>query len=517
MKIIATSFTPEQLLILAPSLALIFISLIFYLKNKFSIALVFLMLGAFGLRLFMTVLDPFLNEWDERYHALVAKNMMLHPFTPTLWPKAILPYDYKEWCCNFYWVHKQPLFMWQMALSMKIFGVNEVAMRLPSAVMNTLQVGLTYRLGTLVHDRRLGFIAAFLLTFSYFALEQVSGSMGREHNDVAFYFYLTASFWALAEYLQKPKSVYLIGIGVFSGLAILNKWLVGLLVYAGWFLGVLLSRAGFWQQVKKMVIAGFITVAVFLPWQLYIFTKFPLESAHEFSFNRRHIWEVLDGHSGDRWYYFTNNYILYGEWSWIFILLGILLFAIKIKNSILKFALPAATIVLYIFFTIAKTKFVSFVFVASFVFIFLGMVLWMLQEQLSKLPAKIGKPVMLILLVLAGFYTFRHRRIESYHARNQPNYFEYGPQRVDRIRDAQILRRLSKELPADYLIFNTTQPIEVMFYTNNIAYFWLGPEDYNRLKKEGYRMAAMKTPNHPIPFYLEQDTSVRILDPGLKN
>ena len=517
MKIIATSFATQQLLILTPSLILILISLVFYLKNKISIAVVFLILGALGLRLFMTVLDPFLNEWDERYHALVAKNMMQHPFTPTLWPKAILPYDYKEWCCNYYWVHKQPLFMWQMALSMKIFGVNEVAMRLPSAILNTLQVLLTFRIGSLLYNKKLGYLAAFLITFSYFGLEQVSGSMGREHNDVAFYCYLTASFWALAEFLQKPKSIYLIGIGVFSGLAVLNKWLVGLLVYAGWFWGALLSRKNYWFHLQKMILAGFITVLVFLPWQLYIFAKFPLESAYEFAFNRRHIWEVLDGHGGDTWYYFTNNYILYGEWSWVFILTGMTFFITKIKSSVFKLAIIPALITIYAFFTIAKTKFVSFVFISVFVFIFLAMILLVVENALLKYIPKFSKASLLILLILAGFYTFRHWEIESYHARSQPNYFGYGPERKGRIRDAQTLRNLGKQLPSDYLIFNTTQPIEVMFYTNNIAYFWLGPEDYRKLKKEGYRMAAMKTPDHPIPYYLEQDTCVRILDLGLKN
>lgn len=517
-NIIHTSFSKEQLSILIPSLVFIFLSILFYAQKRQNLAITFLMIGALGIRLFMIVLDPFLNEWDERYHALVAKNMIHHLFVPTLWPEPILSYDYKEWCCNYYWVHKQPLFMWQMAISMKIFGVNEIAMRLPSALMNTLQVFLTYRIATLLHDKRMGYLAAFLFTFGYYGLEQVSGSMGREHNDVAFLFYLTASFWALAEYLKKPKLIFVMLIGLFSGAAILNKWLVGLLVYAGWFLGLIIYKKDYLFNIKNMAISLIVTVLTFLPWQIYIFNRFPLESQHELTYNGKHITEVLDGHGGDFWYYFKNNYILYGAWSWIFILLGVSLFIFKIKNSILKHAILLSTIILYLFFTFVKTKFVSFVYVASFIYIFMSIILYVLEDvSINHLPKGIAKLSTVIFIILAGVYTFHHWKIESYHTRNKPNYFAYGPERINRIHDAAILKKLKNEIDPSYLIFNTTQPIEVMFYTNNIAYFWLGPEDYHKLKEKGYKMAAMVNKDHPIPYYLEQDSTVLILDLGLKN
>lgn len=137
--------------------------------------------------------------------------------------------------------------------------------------------------------------------------------------------------------------------------------------------------------------------------------------------------------------------------------------------------------------------------------------------SINHLPKGIAKFITVIFIILAGFYTFRHWKIESYHARNKPNYFAYGPERINRIHDAAILKKLKNEIDPSYLIFNTTQPIEVMFYTDNIAYFWLGPEDYHRLKEKGYKMAAMVNKDHPIPYYLEQDSTVLILDLGLKN
>src|SRR4051812_1318969 len=85
-----------------------------------------------ALRCYMAGLDPFLHEWDECFHALVARNMMDHPLVPMLRKGQLLPYDYQQWVGNTVWLHKQPLFLWQMALSMKLFGVSEFALRLPS-------------------------------------------------------------------------------------------------------------------------------------------------------------------------------------------------------------------------------------------------------------------------------------------------------------------------------------------------------------------------------------------------
>src|SRR5690606_28721971 len=90
-------------------------------------------------------------DWDERFHALVARNMMDEPFRPMLKTSALLPHeDYTAWCCNHIWLHKQPLFMWQMALSMKVFGVSEPALRLPSVIMGALMILLLYRITVLV-------------------------------------------------------------------------------------------------------------------------------------------------------------------------------------------------------------------------------------------------------------------------------------------------------------------------------------------------------------------------------
>ncbi|MBP7399885.1 MAG: hypothetical protein KA954_09890, partial [Chitinophagales bacterium] len=89
-------------------------------KNFYTYLILFF--GALGIRILFNSFFPYLHDWDERFHALVAKNMMTHPFTPMLRANPVLPYDETSWTDGHIWLHKQPLFLWQMALSMKIFG-----------------------------------------------------------------------------------------------------------------------------------------------------------------------------------------------------------------------------------------------------------------------------------------------------------------------------------------------------------------------------------------------------------
>ncbi|HMG14269.1 MAG TPA: hypothetical protein VK590_02410 [Saprospiraceae bacterium] len=105
----------------------------FAAKDNYKLALLLLIIAGLALRIY-TATDLFLHDWDERYHALVAKNLIQHPLLPTLYDNPVLAYDYKSWSSNHIWLHKQPLPLWMMAFSMYLFGVNEIALRIPSII-----------------------------------------------------------------------------------------------------------------------------------------------------------------------------------------------------------------------------------------------------------------------------------------------------------------------------------------------------------------------------------------------
>ena len=56
-------------------------------NNQLNLALILTILGGLILRIY-SASDLFLHSWDERYHALVAKNLLQHPLLPTLYLAA---------------------------------------------------------------------------------------------------------------------------------------------------------------------------------------------------------------------------------------------------------------------------------------------------------------------------------------------------------------------------------------------------------------------------------------------
>ena len=144
--------------------------------------------------LFSFTKKKYIHDWDERFHALVAKNMMAHPFRPTLIAHPVLDYNVADWANNHVWVHKQPVFLWQMALSMNLFGVSPFAVRLPSAILGVFMIYFVYDIGRKWLKRDdVAYIGAFLATFSYYALELTSGWRSLEHNDLVFTVYMTVA------------------------------------------------------------------------------------------------------------------------------------------------------------------------------------------------------------------------------------------------------------------------------------------------------------------------------------
>ncbi len=132
-----------------------FFSFYFYRKGEtvWSLCSILVLGGLFRI---YTGWDGYLHVWDERYHALVAKNMMEHPFQPMLYNNPVLPYDFRAWCCNHIWLNKPPLPFWLMSGSMSLFGVNLFALRLPSFLLSILGIYLTYRIGASLFSKKRG-------------------------------------------------------------------------------------------------------------------------------------------------------------------------------------------------------------------------------------------------------------------------------------------------------------------------------------------------------------------------
>lgn len=468
----------------------------------------------------MISLDDFLHNWDERYHALVAKNMMENPFSPMLRVQPILDYDYKAWCCNHIWLHKQPLFLWQMAISMKIFGVNTIALRLPSALMSALLVFPVFRIGSLVFSRQIGYIAAVLTAFSYYQSELVSGSFGMDHNDMAFCFYVMMSIWAFYEFCQNRKDwKWLVFIGLFSGLAILTKWLTGLLVYSGWgmliFLDLIKNRKIEFNAVKDLLSALFLTCIIFIPWQIYTNNEFPEESRHEMAYNTKHVWEAVEGHTGNVFFYLNKMDFHYGYGYYILIIAGLLLSLKYLKRreygSLLTFIL-----VPFLFFSIiVQTKLPSYTFFISPLLLLISALTF--SVILNNIPSKLLKSLFLIVIALI---CLRIPEIKRLRQENRTDFVILSSNKDHKLHNTSIYKKLDTLVPEEYVVFNckSMEDVEAMFYSSRNVYSWtMTEEQYNGLKSKGVKIAAFKEhSDQGLPEFLKNDPEVLIIQEELK-
>ncbi len=401
-----------EVLFLLLSIILLGFSLWRFHKGRAG-ALLFLILSAFCIRVTFALLDQILNSWDESFHAVVAKNFTRHWFLPTLYDDPLIRITTVWTECNL-WLHKQPLFLWQMAVSIKLFGTSVFAARFPSVIMSAIQVYFIYFIGKKAVSEKVGYYSALLYAFAYFPLALVSGVASNDHNDLAFVFYICASVWAWFKYTEHKQWKWAMVIGLFSGMAILVKWLPGLLVFSGWGLTILFNKEDRKDMGNylKLIISVMICCLVFLPWQFYIFKMYPLLAEYEYELVSKHFTEVVELHGGPWYFYFqTMKYLypLYKDIGSIIIAISIVLLYLRIKNVNYRIFVFSCLIITYLFFSIAATKMITFTFIASpFIFLALGNAMNLALEKLDEYGYKRIQYLLVFLVMILFFNIPQH-------------------------------------------------------------------------------------------------------------
>ncbi len=503
---------------------------LFQIEKK-SLSLLFVFLFSLFLGLHVIHLEPFLNLWDEQFHALVAKNMMTNPLKPTLFSDPVLPYSPTMWAGNHVWLHKQPLFLWQMALSLKLFGLNEVAVRVPSIIMISFSAIMIYRIGKISINETVGFYGAILFASLHYILELSTGYHSTDHNDIAFLFYVTASFWAWFEYQNKPSIYWVIAIGVFSGCAILVKWLVGLLIYAVWFftLGSENKKNYFKLKTYKPILLAFvITLIVFVPWQLYILSAFNVEATHELRLNSEHFFKPIEGHGGDVWYHFKVMKQIYdfGDYdskimkyiiSYIgdivpyIIFVGWIFLIWKVKDTKYKVALFSPVVIVYLFFSIASTKMDSFCLIVSPILI-LGIANF-IYTIISWIKSKVKfKPLMfvftLILIPYLSIVFINFPRLKYNHCVRS----EWSARKALNMGVMNVIKKVEHLSGKNYVIYVPEERlfanIPLMFYLDCVSYSGIPSQELiDEIKKKKYSIAIVS--NVELPSYILDDSEIQ--------
>jgi len=520
----ATAFSRTQVFPFGLACLFILVSIIlFQMREDKRPSLFLLLAGSFCLRLFASLISEHLHLWDEQFHALVAKNMMSDPFAPKLYAHPVKPYHPLSWTTGHIWLHKQPLFLWQMAGSMKLFGAQVWAMRLPSVLMSTLLTGLIYRVGSLSLNKTAAYYAALLFAFGHFALELTAGAVHTDHNDLAFVFYVSASIWAWTEYEVSPHPRRRLGwvmlIGLMVGAAILTKWLTGLLVFSGWGLSILAvaERRRHWPHYRDLALALLLALLIALPWQIYILEAFPEVSRHEFAYNGKHFFTVVEGHGGNFWWHFRKMYDLYGI-PFVAVALCLVIFVRTIASRVFKVAFMAMILVVYLFFSLAATKMLAFTFsLAMLMYLALGAGLQFCFNLVILNPKVAPQKhyTMLyhtvVLLLISGFNV----DVEAMRERHTAWKTDAYTAQYHRIASVSAMKSWSENglLGPRHVLFNCREhdAVPIMFF-NDLQAAYPGvpsPQEVENLRVRGYKVAVLD--NFQLPHYLLNDPNIFII------
>ncbi len=204
---------------------------------------------------------PVLFTPDEGRYAEIAREMLVtHQY--------IVPH-----LDGIIYFEKPPMIYWLTALSLKLFGLNDWAARLPNPVLSLIGIWMSYVVCRIVFQKRS--LALWGAIISGTSLLYLGGA--RYLNlDAGVAFFLNAtmlSFWASMQYSKKSfqGNLWLLVAFIFSGLAVMTKGLIGI-VFPMMIIGlwsIFLSR---WDVLRDIrLYLGLIVVAIIsVPWVIMV-------------------------------------------------------------------------------------------------------------------------------------------------------------------------------------------------------------------------------------------------------
>jgi 4-amino-4-deoxy-L-arabinose transferase len=334
-----------------------------------------------------------------------------------------------------------------------------------------------------------GYLAAFFIAVNGLLLELVGGRMATDHVDVFFMFFVLLAILFAVLFSQSRHYLWNLACAVSVGLAILCKWLPALIVLPVW-LSLVLHYGMSWKKVwvQGAVLIIVITVIV-VPWQWYIYTKFPLEAAWESHYNVLHLLKDLE-HTGKPWYYYADVLrVSYGELIYI-PLIWILYMSFKNRFDGRIWALLVWGFIPSIFFSFSATKLQGYtLFSAGALFLITALFIDALlrKELISRLNWLRTGFVVVMLLLPVRYCIERLKPFQS---------IEDMPQWQENIvRFSHRIEGVDK-----VVVFNTGHPIEYMFHTDVTAYRRL-PNDkvLDSLESIGYSIYIGSEEGLPTP------------------
>ncbi|TSC96395.1 MAG: hypothetical protein Athens101426_400 [Parcubacteria group bacterium Athens1014_26] len=207
--------------------------------------------------------------------------------TPLEWYEPNIPF----WT-RFSFHDHPPLVFLTESISMKIFGENNFAFRLPSALLGIASVYLIYLIGTYIFSGNIGLLAAAILGIT---LNNVYISRVGMQESYVIFFILLACYLFLKAF---DKEKYFIWAGVAAGLGFLAKYNTFILIpiFATYLL--LFKRSYIFN--KKLWLGIFLSLVIFSPVIIYNIGLYRASGHFDFQFSyifgqHPEVWQATPG------------------------------------------------------------------------------------------------------------------------------------------------------------------------------------------------------------------------------
>ena len=308
------------------------------MNKKIIILLVVLLFGAIFLSLFALGKWSLMDYDETTYAEVLHENLIRQDF---------LSFTYGGQP----WFEKPPLYFWLAGASTAVFGENELAMRLPSALFIIFSIVLVWFITfELTKSKRSAFFSsAILLSTAYFVFA------GRQVRlDVPVTFAILLSLYSFIRGLKNPK--WFLGLGFGLAIGVLFKSVIGLLALPIIFIFSVVYGEWKWARDKFFWASIAFAFLLVLPWHLYESIKFGSRFWGEYLFTHvlgRVTGNLAFGEEASFFYHLKQLFIVAQPWFLVFLFLGIF-FVAKYRSKIFQqkfevFNLISALFILIIF------------------------------------------------------------------------------------------------------------------------------------------------------------------------
>jgi len=203
------------------------------------------------------------------------------------------------------YLDKPPLLFWVSSLFIKIFGNASWAYKFASFLFSILGVVSTYKLGHLLYNKRIGFVAAIMLGSSqaYFLF----------NNDVRTDTILTATVifavWQIMAFVFYRNNWHLIGGFVGIGLGMLAKGPIALMVPVLALGSYFIGRKRYREFLRIEWLWGFVIIAIMLAPMLWgLYTQFDSQPTKQVAMVAPNGTQMQTDVSGVRFYLWTQSF-----------------------------------------------------------------------------------------------------------------------------------------------------------------------------------------------------------------